>query len=95
MKIVKKKKWYQNKQNKKFSYKLRKHKNVILYLIKICMCIGMIIFLQAKIISTKGKINKYLFTLYELNLKINDLIVRQKFVYVVLVKKKISIYQIL
>ena len=58
MKLVKKKKWYQNKENKNFSFKLRKYKNVISYLIKICLCIGMIIFLQPNIISTKGKINK-------------------------------------
>ena len=58
MKIVKKKKWYQNKENKNFRFKLRTYKNVISYLIKICLCIGMIIFLQPNIISTKGKINK-------------------------------------
>ena len=95
MKIVKKKKWYQNKENKNFSFKLRKYKNVISYLIKICLCIGMIIFLQPKIISTKEKINKNLYTLYKLILNYKDLIVKQKFVYVVLEKKKIYIYQIL
>ena len=95
MKIVKKKKWYQNKENKNFSFKLRKYKNVISYLIKICLCIGMIIFLQPNIISTKEKINKNLYTLYKLILNYKDLIVKQKFVYVVLAKKKIYIYQIL
>ena len=56
MKIVKKKKWHQKKANKKLSYKFKKNKNVILYLKKICLCIGMIIFWQT-IINAKEKIN--------------------------------------
>ena len=57
MKIVKKKKWHQKKANKKLSYKFKKNKNVILYLKKICLCIGMIIFWQTRIINAKEKIN--------------------------------------
>ena len=79
MKIVKKKKWHQKKANKKLSYKFKKNKNVILYLKKICLCIGMIIFWQTRIINAKEKINNKSKTKVCLSY------------YVVLAKKKIYI----
>ena len=43
MKIVKKKKWFKIKENKKSFHNLKITKNVNLYLIKICWCIGLVI----------------------------------------------------
>ena len=43
MKIVKKKKWFKIKENKKSFHNLKITKNVNLYLIKICLCIGLVI----------------------------------------------------
>ena len=57
MKIVKKKKWYQKKPNNKFNLNLKKNRNVIFFLIKICSCIGMIIYLQIKRINSQEDIN--------------------------------------
>lgn len=53
MKIVKNLKRYKKKVKKKLFYNLTKRK----ILIKICLCIGMIIFLQLKNIYVKGKKN--------------------------------------
>ena len=44
MKIVKKKQWYQNKKKKKFACNIKLKKNVTLFLIKMWLCIGLVIF---------------------------------------------------
>ena len=51
MKFNYQKKWRGKKVKKNFKCNIKDTKNVINYLIKICYCIGMIIFLQRKNIS--------------------------------------------
>ena len=59
MKIVKRYKWYKKKENKNIFHKIKIKKNVITYLIKIWLCIGMLILylIQNKnnIINNKSK----------------------------------------
>ena len=42
MKIVKKKQWHKNKKKKKFACNIKLKKNVILYLNKMWLCMGLV-----------------------------------------------------
>ena len=57
MKIVKRYKWYKKKENKNIFYKIKIKKNVISYLIKIWLSIGMLILYLIQNIYMKDKNN--------------------------------------